>query len=143
MKINEVTQSGYYLALFHGSKMVRSFVNNCEWEPIYLTIVPQGEVLTLGKRNFKSGLWLQRFGVQNWTRIDNGNHQIHSVKPINVPSMEETNKMVTRQENLEHFLYVVRYIDKGAKNPEIISANPERYRSMINSYDNLLEILKK
>lgn len=143
MNISEVTKSGFYLALFHGSKMVRSFVDNCEWEPIYLTIVPQGEILTLGKRHFKSGIWLQRFGVQNWTRVDNGNHQIHSVKPLNVPSMEETNKMVTRQEYLEQFLHAVRYIDKGAKNPEIIHANPERYRTAIETYDFLLEELKK
>lgn len=142
MKISEVTKSGFYLALFRGGKMVRSFVNNCDWEPVYITIVPHGEVLTIGHRKFKAGMWLQIFGSPNMSRVDNGNHQIHSVEPLG-KSMEETNKMVTRQENLERFLYVVRYIDRSAKDPRIINANPQLYKDMIDSYDNLLEILKK
>jgi hypothetical protein len=135
-------KTGFYLTLFHGPKMVKSFHNNCEWEPVYITIVPYGRVLSIGRRNFGAGMWLQRFGSQNWTRIDNGNHKIHSVEPLTVPSMEETNKTVTRQAYLENFLYVVRYIDRSAKNPNIINKNPQLYKDMIDAYDQLLEKLK-
>ena len=142
MRVSEVNKSGFYLALFHGSKMVKSFHSNCEWEPVYITIVPYGQVLSIGRRNFRAGMWLQRFGSQNWTRIDNGHHEIHSVEPLNVPSMEETNKTISRLDNLERFLYIVKYIDKSAKNPAIINKNPQLYKDMIDAYDHLLEVLK-
>lgn len=69
MRLQQVSESGYYYALFRRNLMNRALKGNSFWTPIRIEIVEEDSI-QMGKKILKRGTWICEIGSSNWYGLE-------------------------------------------------------------------------